>query len=101
MTLITTGTGGNSGTAGNIYDIAYSFVEGVQDSYDNQVVKKYVNFFNDTRLPSHIQESYPQFTEFIRVFYEWLASEQEVGLQELITDVDETSDTVLKLMKEI
>lgn len=101
MTLTTTGTGGNSGTAGNVYDIAYSFVEGVQDSYDNQVVKRYVNFFNETRLPSHIQESYPQFTEFIKVFYEWLASEQEVGLQELITDVDETSDTVLKLMKEI
>ena len=92
---------GGSGTGGNVYDIAKSFVDAVESSYANETVKTYSNFFNSRRMPEHIIEEYPQFVEFIEHFYQWLASQNDIGVQELITDIDTTSDPVIKLFKEI
>ena len=86
---------GGSGTGGNVYDIAQSFVDAVESSYANETVKTYSNFFNSRRMPEHIIEEYPQFVEFIEHFYQWLASENDIGVQELITDIDTTSDPVI------
>lgn len=86
------------GTGGNIYDQAFDFAKA---SVQQDIVRTFSNFFNPKRIPEHVLLLYPKFASFIEKYFEWLASENEIGVQELITDIDTTPDEMIKVFKEI
>jgi len=82
---------------GNMYDQAYYLVSANQP----KLVQTYSNFFNSKRIPGYIHQIYPDFSRFVEEFFKWLSAENEIGIQEIITDIDTTPDLMIKLFKSI